>query len=180
MMEELSQSVNQIGEVVSLITDIADQTNLLALNATIEAARAGDAGKGFAVVASEVKGLASQTAKATEGITKQISEVQSVTERSAEAIGTVSKIIEQMSEISSGIAVAVEQQGSAVREIAQNVQEASAGTTEVTENITKVSQAASETGNAAGDVLDTAQNVAERTNVLREQVDTFLSEIAVA
>lgn len=56
-----------IGDVVTLINDIASQTNLLALNATIEAARAGKAGKGFAVVASEVKNLAMQTLPARPG-----------------------------------------------------------------------------------------------------------------
>ena len=68
-----------MGAVVDLINDIAEQTNLLALNATIEAARAGDAGKGFAVVASEVKNLATQTGKATEEISGQISGIQSAT-----------------------------------------------------------------------------------------------------
>ena len=61
----LAEVANKIGELVSLIKDIADQTNLLALNATIEATRTGDLGKGFAVVASEVKNLAHQTGKAT-------------------------------------------------------------------------------------------------------------------
>ena len=73
---ELANAANRIGEVVGLINTIAAQTNLLALNATIEAARAGEAGKGFAVVASEVKSLATQTARATEGITAQVSAIR--------------------------------------------------------------------------------------------------------
>jgi methyl-accepting chemotaxis protein len=68
----LAQSAEKIAVVVGLITDIASQTKLLALNATIEAARAG---KGFAVVASEVKNLANQTARATEEIATQITQI---------------------------------------------------------------------------------------------------------
>ena len=76
----LSSAANRIGDVVELINSVAGQTNLLALNATIEAARAGEAGRGFAVVASEVKALAEQTAKATEEIRKQISDIQNATQ----------------------------------------------------------------------------------------------------
>ena len=83
---ELASAAQKIGDVVKLIQDVAGQTNLLALNATIEAARAGEAGKGFAVVASEVKSLAVQTAKATEEIAAQITEVQASTRSAVEAI----------------------------------------------------------------------------------------------
>src|SRR3546814_7516281 len=72
----LGESSAEIGQVIKVITSIAQQTNLLALNATIEAARAGDAGTGLAVVAKEVKELATEPAKATEDIGKNIVENQ--------------------------------------------------------------------------------------------------------
>ncbi len=75
-LQELHEASEQIGDFLAVIEQIANQTNLLALNATIEAARAGEAGKGFAVVASEVKSLATQTAKATEDISRRIEALQ--------------------------------------------------------------------------------------------------------
>src|ERR1700754_445365 len=96
-VQGLADAAQKIGDVVRLINDIAGQTNLLALNATIEAARAGEAGKGFAVVASEVKTLATQTAKATEEISAQITAVQNVTKDAVEAIEGITKTISRVS-----------------------------------------------------------------------------------
>ena len=85
-IDNLLESSTQIGEILTVINDIADQTNLLALNAAIEAARAEDAGRGFAVVADEVRKLAERTTKATSEIENIISALQHESEQAAIAM----------------------------------------------------------------------------------------------
>jgi PAS domain S-box-containing protein len=179
-MQKLSETSKSIGAVVDLINSIAAQTNLLALNATIEAARAGDAGKGFAVVASEVKNLATQTAKATEDIGRQITDIQSSTVEAVAAIDRIGKTIERISSIQGGIAAAVEEQEAATKEIARNVQEVSVGTAQVSENINGVTTAAQDTGSSATQVLDLARDLTLQSNNLRSEVEKFLKTVRVA
>ncbi|MFB9268330.1 methyl-accepting chemotaxis protein [Bradyrhizobium erythrophlei] len=179
-MQGLADNAARISVVVDLIQTIASQTNLLALNATIEAARAGEAGRGFAVVASEVKNLASQTAKATEEIRQQIVSMQDVTTTAVSAIRNISNTIGEINDVTTAIAAAVEEQGAATREIARNIQHAAGGTSEVSSNIVGVSNASSEAGAAAGEVLNASDALRREADVLRSEIDAFLSNIRAA
>jgi methyl-accepting chemotaxis protein len=176
-VSSLAAMVGRIGEVVTLINDIAAQTNLLALNATIEAARAGEAGKGFAVVAGEVKNLANQTAKATDEIGQQIASVQQQTERVVHAISAIVGIITEVGEITSGIASAVEEQSAATQEIARSVEQAAAGTAEVSINVSGVQDAAGRSGAAADEVQGASHAMSEGAERLKSTIDTFLADI---
>jgi methyl-accepting chemotaxis protein len=176
----LADAAKRIGEVVSLINQIASQTNLLALNATIEAARAGEAGKGFAVVASEVKNLASQTARATEEISSQVAAIQSATATAVDAMQAVSQTIGEINGIAAQISSSVEQQSNATDEIARNIERAAAGASEVATNIADVNSATLQTGNAASQVLSSAKLLATNADQLKTTITQFLTEVQAA
>jgi methyl-accepting chemotaxis protein len=179
-MSELLASAQQIGEVVTLIREIAGQTNLLALNATIEAARAGEAGRGFAVVATEVKTLATRTAQATESISEQVASIQAATDQAVHAIGEIADRMGHVNGITSQIAAAVTEQGAATSEINASVHHAAADTRHVSETIAGVTEAATTTFNSARQVLETSAKVTARTKALSARIESFLSGVAAA
>lgn len=176
-VNQLNNSATEIGNVVNIIAEIAEQTNLLALNATIEAARAGEAGRGFAVVASEVKDLASQTSKATEDITTQVTAIQQETNIAVNAIDAIRQTTVTMSEISNAIAVAVEEQNSATQEIARNIDEASTNTKTLSQDITVVSSTAQQNVGVVDSVMTMIESISNQSKDLKNNVGGFLQNI---
>lgn len=176
-MGQLKEAIEKVSQVTELISVIAGQTNLLALNATIEAARAGEAGKGFAVVASEVKSLATETAKATEDIREKISQITTKSAEATTSLESVKTAIHDTKEVSRGTAEAVDQQKEAVNEIARNVEEASNGTNEISRSIIGISEGSQGVNQAASGILEAARDLAQQGTVLRDAVESFITNL---
>ncbi|KKG16653.1 hypothetical protein EO98_13240 [Methanosarcina sp. 2.H.T.1A.6] len=175
-INNLTEQIKQIDNVIKLINDITSQINLLALNAAIEAARAGEHGRGFAVVAGEVKNLASKARNATDNIEIVVNSVQRDSKKTADAINAANK------EIIDGVD-SVNKTLDALNTIIINAAQVTKDIGEITEAIdnqakisTKVVKA-SEEGNF---MTREAQKESESLAAIAEETSAAIQEIGAA
>ncbi|GEO80048.1 methyl-accepting chemotaxis protein [Pararhodospirillum oryzae] len=177
LVQGLAQAAGRIGDVITLINQIASQTNLLALNATIEAARAGEAGKGFAVVAGEVKHLASQTARATDEIAGQIGTVQTATSEAVGAIRSISETIGRIDEIGTAISAAVDEQHRAMTDISRSITAVSGGNQTMNATLGNLRTEINGIAETSSAVQAASRDLSDRSRGLDREVATFLKTI---
>jgi methyl-accepting chemotaxis protein len=168
-MEQISASSKKIGEIVSVIDEIAFQTNLLALNASVEAARAGEQGRGFAVVATEVRNLASRSAGAAKEIKDLIGD-------SGKKVDVGAGLVNQSGEALQEIVDSVKKVGDIVAEIAAASTEQSAGIDQVNRSVTEMDNMTQQNAALAEQTSAASAAVGENAEELKELVTFFRTQ----
>jgi methyl-accepting chemotaxis protein len=180
MMAHLAGEAEKVGDIASMIQEVARKTNLLALNATIEAARAGEAGRGFAVVAQEVKSLASQTHGAIGSVTATVTNIKDQMGSAAQMVGSVAREMSQVQQGANNIAAAITQQQAATRDISGHAQHAAQDAEHVREFSREVNVAAVQVGEVADEMQHVMSGLESRAAALREASRNFLDRLRAA
>ncbi|WP_284089949.1 methyl-accepting chemotaxis protein [Acinetobacter pittii] len=179
-IKRLGESSQEIGNIVSLINDIADQTNILALNAAIQASMAGEAGRGFAVVADEVQRLAERSASATKQIETLVKTIQTDTNEAVISMEQTTTEVVRGAKLAKDAGIALDEiqkvsgdLANLIASISDAAKLQSASASHIATTMTVVQEITSQTTTAT---FDTARSVSELANMaesLRESVTDF-------
>ena len=179
-IKRLGESSQEIGDIVSLIDDIADQTNILALNAAIQASMAGDAGRGFAVVADEVQRLAERSSAATRQIETLVRAIQTDTNEAVISMEQTTTEVVRGARLAQDAGVALEEIEGVSKTLAALIQSisnaaqqqtTSAGQISLTMNV--IQQITTQTSSGSTATADSIGNLAKMASQLRRSVSGF-------
>lgn len=165
-MDDINQSSHKIGDIISVIDDIAFQTNILALNAAVEAARAGDKGKGFAVVAIEVRNLAQRATQAA-------GEIKVLIHDSVGKVQDGSKLVGQAGQTMTEIADSIRRVTSIMAEISAASIEQSSGIEQVNLAIAQMDDVTQQNAALVEQAAAAAESLEEQTQHLSGIVANF-------
>ncbi|AKJ97138.1 chemotaxis protein [Pseudomonas brassicacearum] len=179
-IKRLGESSQEIGDIVSLIDDIADQTNILALNAAIQASMAGDAGRGFAVVADEVQRLAERSSAATRQIETLVRAIQADTNEAVISMEQTTTEVVRGARLAQDAGVALEEIEGVSKTLAALIQSisnaaqqqtTSAGQISLTMNV--IQQITTQTSSGSTATAESIGNLAKMASQLRRSVSGF-------
>lgn len=175
-IKQLAERVEQIGQIVEVITGIADQTNLLALNAAIEAARAGEQGRGFAVVAEEVRKLAEGSRQAASEIADLVKGVQGETDRTVSTMQKVVEEVERGAELAQSSGKALNKMEDMIKQVADRIN----GMTHNIEGVAKDTEAIAKSVHSVTSISEQTAAGSEQVSASSQEINASVEEIAAS
>ncbi|MGX4676683.1 methyl-accepting chemotaxis protein [SAR92 clade bacterium H246] len=180
-IKRLGESSQEIGDIVSLINEIADQTNILALNAAIQAAMAGEAGRGFAVVADEVQRLAERSATATKQIAGLVKTIQNDTHEAVASMEQTTAEVVKGAELANSAGVALEEIETVSTNLAELIQDISEAakhqattSSHISNTMNVIQEITSQTLSGTNDTAASIGDLAEMAVEMRESITGFI------
>jgi twitching motility protein PilJ len=180
-IKRLGESSQEIGDIVSLINEIADQTNILALNAAIQAAMAGEAGRGFAVVADEVQRLAERSATATKQIAGLVKTIQTDTHEAVASMEQTTAEVVKGAELANSAGTALEEIETVSTNLAELIQDISEAakhqattSSHISNTMNIIQEITSQTLSGTNDTATSIGDLAEMAIEMRESVSGFI------
>ncbi len=166
-IKRLGESSQEIGDIVSLITEISDQTNILALNAAIQASMAGEAGRGFAVVADEVQRLAERTGDATKQIEALVKTIQADTNEATASMEQSTSNVVKGAQLTENAGSALDKIEQVSMNLAQRILEISDATKSQAVESVKITQ-----------TMDVIQQITMKTSIESGQASSSIGELS--
>ncbi|MFN7098562.1 MAG: methyl-accepting chemotaxis protein, partial [Gammaproteobacteria bacterium] len=177
---DLSNQTQQVGEITSVVNNLAQQSKMLALNASIEAVKAGDAGKGFSVVATEVRNLAEQSEQSTIQVQKILENIRHtaekavmVTEEGTKGVDFGTNLVEQTGEIVKSLTEVIYETAIATQQIEAAVRQESVGIEQITIGMNEINQVTSSFVASTKQTMEAIESLSGIAKSIKEYIDIY-------
>lgn len=155
----VSSHSDRIGEILSLIQDIADKSDLLALNAALEGTKAGEVGRGFSLVAAEMRRLSEHVMDSVRDIRRLVADMHQASHASVLATEEGIKLARETVTAAAKISEAVVRQ----RE----------GTSQVKTAVVEIVNAVNDSLSGSGDTTKNAESLLQLSHELKTAAKNF-------